>query len=48
VHFGNIAYRTKHNRLVFDASTESFVGDKEANALLKPHYRKGFTVPESV
>ncbi len=48
VHFGNIAYRTKHNRLVFDASTETFVGDKESNALLKPHYRKGYTVPESV
>lgn len=48
VHFGNIAYRAKRNRLVFDPKSESFVGDSEANSYLKPHYRKGYTVPERV
>lgn len=48
VHFGNVAYRAKRNHLDFDGSSESFVNDREANRFLKPHYRAGFTVPESM
>ena len=35
-------------KLEFDAKTESFVNDKEANALLTRNYRKPFTVPDKV
>jgi hypothetical protein len=35
-------------RLTLDPSTESFVGDAEANAMLSREYRKGFEVPEKV
>jgi predicted dehydrogenase len=35
-------------KLAFDAKTESFVNDKEANALLTRNYRKPFIVPDKV
>ena len=35
-------------KLEFDAETERFVGDAEANALLTRDYRKPFVVPEKV
>jgi predicted dehydrogenase len=35
-------------KLEFDAKTESFVNDKEANALLTRNYRKPFIVPDKV
>lgn len=35
-------------KLLIDAATESFVGDKEADALLTREYRKGFEVPAVV
>ena len=34
--------------LKLDASKESFVGDKEADALLTREYRKGFEVPSKI
>jgi predicted dehydrogenase len=43
-HLGNIAYRTGRT-LHFDAATETFPDDKEANALLGREYRKGFELP---
>ena len=33
-------------KLTFDATTESFVGDAEANQLLTRHYRAPFVVPD--
>jgi len=35
-------------KLMIDAKTESFLGDKSANALLFREYRKGFEVPDKV
>jgi predicted dehydrogenase len=48
VHLGNVAYRVGNLRLVFDAKGESFVGNDEANKLLKPQYRGEYRVPEAV
>lgn len=39
---------TLGRRLEFDAKTETFVGDDEANAMLSRAYRKPFVVPEAV
>ncbi len=44
-HLGNISYRTG-KRLEFDAKTETFTNDKEANQLLGREYRKGYELPE--
>ncbi len=43
-HLGNIAYRTGR-RLEFDAETETFPHDDEANRYLGRDYRKGFELP---
>jgi predicted dehydrogenase len=40
----NIAYRVGHE-LKWDGKKEQFIGDKEANKLLKRDYRKGYVVP---
>ena len=48
VHLANIATRLGGRRLVFNSKTETFVGDKEANALLKRDYRAPFVIPEQV
>jgi hypothetical protein len=45
-HIGNIAQRL-HKTLAFDGKTETFPGDREANALLGREYRKGFELPIS-
>ena len=42
VHLANLSYRLGNRRLSFDAVTEKFVNDNEANELAKVHYRKGF------
>jgi len=44
-HLANIAYRLGRS-LEFDPTTETFVQDDEANAMLKRTYREGFEVPE--
>ncbi len=46
-HLGNIATRVGR-RLHFDARTETFKGDPEANQLLSRRYRKGFELPDAV
>lgn len=48
VHLGNLAYRAGNKQLVFDAATESFVGNDAANKFLKPKYRKGYRIPDVV
>jgi len=44
-HLANIAYRVRRN-LTFDGAHEQFVGDEEANRLLRDSYRAPFVVPE--
>ncbi|MBX6314919.1 MAG: Gfo/Idh/MocA family oxidoreductase [Isosphaeraceae bacterium] len=44
-HLGNIAYKLGR-RLQWDAETETFPNDPEANALLGREYRKGYELPE--
>ncbi len=46
-HYGNIAYRLGR-KLHIDPKTEGFVGDDEANGLVKREYRKPWVVPETV
>jgi predicted dehydrogenase len=46
-HLGNIAYRLGR-KLHINPSTESFVNDPEADAMLTRNYRKPFVVPEKV
>ena len=46
-HMANISYRT-NRKLKFDAKTERFPGDDEANKLLKRDYREPFVVPRNV
>ncbi len=46
-HLGNIAHRVGR-KLTFDASTESFPGDAEANALLSREYSSRFEMPSHV
>jgi predicted dehydrogenase len=47
-HLGNISYRVGNRKLIFDGKTESFVGDEEANRILKREYRHPYVVPEKV
>ena len=44
-HIANISYKLGRE-LKFDGATETFVGDAEANALLKDTYRAPFVVPD--
>ncbi|MBX6315543.1 MAG: Gfo/Idh/MocA family oxidoreductase [Isosphaeraceae bacterium] len=46
-HLGNIAYRLGR-KLLINPSSESFVGDSEANAMLTRVYREPFVVPTKV
>jgi hypothetical protein len=46
-HLVNIAYRLGR-KLQINPSTESFVGDARADAMLTRRYRKGFEVPSVV
>ncbi len=46
-HLGNIAYRLGR-KLHINPSTESFVNDPEADAMLSRHYREPFVVPQKV
>jgi predicted dehydrogenase len=47
LHIGNIAHRTGR-KLTFDAASESFPGDDEANKLLSREYSKRFEMPAQV
>ncbi len=44
----NISYRLGGRRLEFDGKTERFVGDEEANKLIRRTYREPWVVPEQV
>lgn len=46
-HLGNIAYRLGR-KLKFDPTTETFPGDKEANAMLSRKYRAPYLIPNKV
>jgi predicted dehydrogenase len=46
-HLGNISHRVGR-KLTFDAATESFPGDREANALLSREYSSRFEMPSQV
>jgi hypothetical protein len=46
-HLANIAYATGRT-LEFDAQTERFSGDEEANRLLTRPYRSPYVVPQQV
>jgi predicted dehydrogenase len=46
-HYGNIAYRVGR-KLSIDEKTEGFVGDDEANKLVRRTYREPYVVPEVV
>jgi predicted dehydrogenase len=48
VHLGNICYRVGNKQLYFDGQTERFVGNEEANKLLKTAYRDNYRMPEKV
>ena len=47
VHLANISYRLGRS-LDFNPAKEEFTGDKEANAMLRRHYRAPYVVPEKV
>lgn len=46
-HLGNISYRLGRT-LHFDPTKETFIGDKEANAMLTRKYRAPYVVPDKV
>ena len=46
-HLGNISYRTGR-ALIFDAKTEKFVNDKEADKFLTREYRAPYLMPDKV
>jgi predicted dehydrogenase len=48
VHLANISYRLGGRSLNFDKTTEKFVNDPEADALLTRPYRAPFIVPDKV
>ncbi len=47
-HLGNIAYRTGNQKLLFDATTETFTNNDEANRHLEPAGRKDYRIPDPV
>jgi predicted dehydrogenase len=47
-HLAILSYRLGNAKLTFDAQTETFVGNDEANRHLKPSYRKDYRVPDEV
>jgi hypothetical protein len=48
VHLGNIAYRVGNKQLYFDGENERFIGNDDANKLLKTSYRDNYIMPENV
>jgi predicted dehydrogenase len=48
VNMGNIAYRTGNKHLLFDAQTETFLHNQQANELARGVYRKGYEIPDNV
>ncbi|MBN2377470.1 MAG: hypothetical protein JXD22_13795, partial [Sedimentisphaerales bacterium] len=48
LHMANIAYRVGNKKLWFDAKTETFINNTDANKLVKSTYRNKFQIPENV
>jgi len=48
IHLGNIAYRVGNKQLYFDGKKERFIGNEDANRLLKTEYRENYKIPETV
>jgi hypothetical protein len=48
VHMANIAHRVGNQKLWFDSQKERFIGNQDANRLLKRRYRRKYEVPEKV
>ncbi|MBN2325713.1 MAG: Gfo/Idh/MocA family oxidoreductase [Candidatus Omnitrophica bacterium] len=47
-HMGNISYRIGERKLLFDPNAERFIGDDDANRLLKRDYREPYVIPDNV
>jgi predicted dehydrogenase len=47
-HLANTALRVGNKHLLFDAETETFLNNDDANKLLRPEYRKHYRMPEQV
>lgn len=47
-HMASISYRVGNRRLAFDAASETFPGEADANAYLKRTYRKPWIIPDLV
>jgi len=47
-HMGNISYRCGNRKLVFDAASETFGDDAEANQYLRRDYRAPWVIPEEI
>ena len=48
VHLANTSLRLGKKQLTFDGNTETFVGNDDANKMLRPQYREGYEIPEQV
>jgi len=48
IHLGNIAYRVGNKQLFFDPDKERFIGNDDANKLLRTSYRENYKMPENV
>ena len=48
IHYGNIACRVGNKQLYIDAENERFIGNDEANKLVKTSYRDNYRMPEKV
>ena len=48
INAANISYRVGNKQLAFDSKSETFTNCPEANALLKPAYRKPYVIPDQV
>lgn len=48
VHLANIAYRVGNKRLDFDPVNERFIGNEDANKLIRTSYRDQYRMPDQV
>jgi hypothetical protein len=48
IHLGNIACRVGNKQLFFDPEKEKFIGNDDANKLLRTSYRENYKMPENV
>ncbi len=48
IHYASVSNRVGNRQLKFDGRTETFIGDEEANMLVKRFYRPPYVIPEQV